>query len=97
MPRYFTQGRTVAPLAWEVPGWQARVCSCACPLAYTTPCRDGSPPKGVCGGPTPRPHVSGFLTTHSRAASVRLHGVARKRYQTPDARTRAPSHRAPAR
>ena len=89
VPRYFTQGRTVAPLAWEVPGWQARVWSCACPLAYTTPGRGGSPPKGVCGGPSPRPHVSGFLTTRSRAASVCLHDVACKRYQTPDARTRA--------
>ena len=51
--------------------------------------------KEVCDGPTPRPHVSGFLTTHSRAASVRLHDVACKRYQTPDARTRAPSHHSP--
>ena len=23
MPGYFTQGRTLAPLAWEAPGWQA--------------------------------------------------------------------------
>ena len=47
------------------------------------------PLKGMCGGPSPRPHVSGFLTTHSKAASACLHYVACKRYQTPDARTRA--------
>ena len=72
MPRYFNQGRTVAPLAREVPGWQARKRLCACPLAYTTLERVEAPPKGGVSGPAPPRHVHGVLTTPpSGTAGVR--------------------------